>query len=508
MNLIKKIIWVLVLSVPIVGLSGCKKFLDRTPLSATLDDLNQGGLEGQVIGLYGQIRSSAAEPYCGDGYQSIPWLGMQSFRSDDQEIIADAGASGWHQTYDFFNYTKDDWGAGVYWDKHYLFIGLCNTALQTADSLGLSDEASIVNIAEARWFRAYSYFDLVRNFGQVPKIDFRIYKPSDAQVAKSTEAEIYDLIDADLEFASAHLPMEWEKKFIGRLTVGAAKTLWAKTLLYREQWAHTLALTQEVMASNKYDLFTPYWAIWKTQNENSIESIFEVQAFQSAGSAINYWSWFGTEQGIRGSDADGWNLGWGWNTPTDNLVKAYEPGDPRKAGTILFTGQSDDPTNGGYGRTLPSNMTAKYWNKKTYVSPAEQAEVGDLHGAAFVNYRALRYADVILMAAEAANELGGPDNQAIAVEMVEKIRARARNGNAAVLPPVAFVNQIQMREAIQHERRIEFAMEQERFYDLVRWRLADEVLKPLGYQHKHRFYPLPANAVSNSGGKLIQNPDY
>lgn len=501
--------WVLLTGFLLVaGVSGCKKFLDRKPLSGILDDLNQGGLEGQVIGLYGQIRDSGAEPYCGDGFQSIPWLGMQSFRSDDQEIVADAGASAWHQTFDLFNYTKDDWGAGVYWDKHYLFIGLCNTALQTADSLGLSDPASLTNIAEARWFRAFSYFDLVRNFGEVPKIDFRIYSPSDAQQPKVSVDEIYSLIDEDLTFAEQNLPLEWESKYIGRLTVGAAKTLHAKALLYRERWAESLALSKDVIASGKYALFTPYWAIWKTANENCSESIFEIQAYQSAGQAINYWSWYGTSQGVRGSDADGWNLGWGWNTPTQALVNSYETGDPRRSATILFSGQSDDPANGGYGRVMPAYTNAKFWNKKVYADPAEQATVGDLHGAAYINYRALRYADAVLMAAEAANEIGGPENEAFAVEQLESIRARARNGNDAVLPPIAFVSKNQFRTAIQHERRIEFAMEQERFYDLIRWGLAETTLQSLGYQPKHKWFPLPANAVSNSGGKLIQNPDY
>ncbi|MBO9573078.1 MAG: RagB/SusD family nutrient uptake outer membrane protein [Chitinophagaceae bacterium] len=508
MNKIKRTLLGLVLVVPVLYFfTGCKKFLDRKPLEATLDDLTGGGLEGQAIGLYGALRNSASEPYVGDGFQSIPWLGMQSFRSDDQEIVADAGAAGWHQTYDFFNYTKDDWGAGVYWDKHYVFIGLCNSLLQLADSLQLTDEASLINVAEGRWMRAFAYFDLVRNFGEVPKIDFKIYNPSDAQVAKSSVADIYALIDADLTYAEQYLPDSWlDPKFIGRLTKGSAKTLHAKSLIYQKQYAQSLALCEDIINSNQYQLFVPYALLWKTANENSSESIFEIQAYQSAGRAIDYWSWFGTSQGVRGSDADGWNLGWGWNTPTQKLVDAYEPGDPRKQGTILFSGKPDGTSEeGGYGRDVPPYTNAKYWNKKVYVDPAEQAVTGDIHGAGFVNYRALRYADVILMAAEAANELGQGE---LAAQYLEMIRARARNGNDAVLPKVDFVDQMQMRKAIQHERRIEFAMEQERFYDLVRWGAADTVLAPLGYQPKHKYFPIPQNAITASGGKLLQNPDY
>jgi starch-binding outer membrane protein, SusD/RagB family len=509
MNTLTRTGLLLLIAAPLfIAFPGCKKFLDRKPLEATLDDLAGGGLEGRAVGLYGAIRNSASEPYCGDGFQSIPWLGMQSFRSDDQEIIGDPGAAGWHQTYDFFSYAKDDWGASVYWDKHFVFIGLCNSALQLADSLQLNDAQATINRAEIRWFRAFAYFDLVRNFGEVPLINFRLYQPSDFNHPKASVEAIYAFIDQDLAFAEANLPPSWEPRFIGRLTVGAAKTLRAKELLYQKQYAQVLSLCQDVIASNQYSLFRPYWKIWKTDGENSSESVFEIQAYQSPGQTINYWSWFGTSQGVRGSDADGWNLGWGWNTPTEDLVNSYEPGDPRKAATVLFSGQSDDPDNGGYGRTLPplASMTAKYWNKKTYTDPKEQQVVGDIHGSAFVNDRVLRYADVFLMGAEAANELGGTDNEALAVDYIEQIRDRARNGATGILPKIEFVSQDSMRKAIQHERRIEFAMEQERFYDLVRWNLADSVLKPLGYQPRHKYFPLSSAVLKNDSIK--QNPDY
>jgi len=135
-----------------------------------------------------------------------------------------------------------------------------------------------------------------------------------------------------------------------------------------------------------------------------VESIFEIQAHTppgASGTAQSLYSFWGTAQGVRGSGD--WDLGWGWNTPTQNLVDAYEPGDPRKLRTILFTGQSDDPAHGGYGRTLPPGLPRLYWNKKVYVNPARQQETGDLHGAGFLNQRILRFADVLLMAAEAAN---------------------------------------------------------------------------------------------------------
>lgn len=498
-------IWILaVLGVASFVLTGCKKFLDRKPLNSVLTDYAQGGIEPQALGLYGALRNSAGEPYIGDGFQSIPWIGINGFRSEDQEIVSDPGAAQWHATYDNFNYTKDDWASGVYWDKHYLLINNCNTILQIADSLRLADPSSQVNIAEAKWFRALSYWDLVRNYGEVPKIDFRIFTSSQAQVPKATEAQILDLIEADLLYGTTRLPPNWPAKFSGRLTSGAAKALLAKVYVWRRKWAQALGLCQEVINSGEYALIKPYWSIWKTQNELSKESIFEIQAAYAPGDGGQLWSWFGTAQGVRGNGADGWDLGWGWNTPTANLVGAYEPGDPRKAATILFSGQSDDAANGGYGKTLPPYTNALYWNKKAYTSDAERAASGDLHGSYFYNCRLIRYADVVLTAAEAANEVG---NGPLAQTYLEMIRERARDGNNSILPLVTYVNQAQMRAAIKQERRVEFGCEFERFWDLVRWGDASSVLSGLGYQPKNHWYPLPSSAIA-SNPRLVQNPDY
>jgi len=512
----KLITWGALLSISVFALiTGCTKFLDRKPLQATLSDLNQGGLEGQAIGLYGTIRNSQSSPYCGDGMVGIGYIPMQGFRSGDQTVNADPGAAGYVTAYSDFQYSKDDWANGVYWDRHYAMIQAANILLQTADSLKLSDPASLINIAEADWFRAYSYFDLVKNYGEVPIITKRIYTNADGQVAKSPVPAVYAQIDKDLTFAEANLPSSQPSTQVGRLVQNAARTLHAKTYLMRDAPSPTtqanyqscLTLCLDIINSNQYALFSPYWAIWKTANENCSESIFEVQCQQNAntaaGSNTTYWSWWGTEQGVRGSGD--WNLGWGWNNPTANLVNAYEPGDPRRAATILFSDSSDDPANGGYGRTLPPLTNSLYWNKKCYADPKEQIAAGDPTGAAFENTRVLRYADVILMAAECANEIGGAANDTAAEAWVEMIRARARGTNSAVLPYIQYKNQAQFRAVIKQERRVEFGMEMERFYDLVRWGDAQGTLT--GYLPKNEYYPIPTPALAGNS-LLVQNPNY
>jgi hypothetical protein len=374
--------------------------------------------------------------------------------------------------------------------------------IQIGDSLQQTDERSVINMGEAKFFRAYVFFDLVRIYGQVPLINFRSYSTEQSNIPKSTEDEIYAQIDEDLTAAEQALPETWGTQYPGRLTKYVAMTLHAKTLLYRKQWSAALTLCNMVIGSGKYSLSPNYFDIFSENGENKEESIFEIQATESAGDngVGALWNFAGS-QGTRGSGE--WNLGWGWNAATQSLVDSYEPNDPRKNGTILFSGQSD----GVYGKVLPpydaDNFPQRYWNKKIYTNPAMRDATGDQSGA-WVNHRILRYADVILMAAEAANEMG---DVASAATWVNQIRARAR-GTTSALPDVTTSSQSEMRTIIQNERHVEFAMEGERFFDLVRWDLADVVLAPLGYVHKNRYYPLPQGQVDASGGVLVQNPDY
>ena len=294
--------------------------------------------------------------------------------------------------------------------------------------------------------------------------------------------------------------------------------MWAQTYLFRKNWVKVLEKCEAVTTSAKYQLLPHFPDVWKDGVEgvgkNSLESIFETQMTIGANGANDHSNNWGTSQNVRVADGFSdrtWNLGWGWNTPTDNLVTAWPASDPRKAATILYSGQYDGgTTTGGYGATLPPYVAGQkleqpYWNKKVYSDPAMRQFTGHVTdgNASWINHRILRYADVILMKAEAANESG---DGGTADAMLEMIRSRARDGNGAVLPHIAFSNQAQMRQAIKDERRWEFAMEGDRFYDLVRWGDAVRVLGGLGYTDRCQYYPIPQKAIDISGGVLKQNP--
>lgn len=493
--------------------SGCKKFLDRKPLSATLDDYSTP-IDGLVIGMYKVM-------FTYGGFSNLGWIGLSSMRDDDaKKGSSDGDLAQLTSIYDNYQYSKNEGTANDFWNDHYYLINKANQVLYVADSLKVTDEASLRNVGEAHFMRAYSYFELVKTFGPVPKIDFYYTDASKGIRPKSTEAEIYALIDLDLDSASRYLPATWanaatnQNPFPGRLTKYAAKALWARAYLFRQNWSQVLSLCNEVMASGQYSLLPNFVDVWKDgvsqAGKNSKESIFEFQAYVGAGGSPDYGSYWGTCQNVRqGNASSDWDLGWGFNVPADKLVNDWDSTDPRKAATILYSGQYDGGTaTGGYGNTLPSGMVQNYWNKKVYADPAMRSYTGFLKGqdhSSWIDHRIIRYAEVILMKAEAANESG---DGATAEAMLELIRARAKGSNSAVLPKITYTTQDSMRTAIKNERRWELAMEGFRFYDLVRWGDAITVLSPLGYTDKCRYYPIPQNAIDLSGGVLAQNPEW
>lgn len=530
----KSLFWGLVLLTPfLISIAGCKKFLDRKPLTATLEDLNQGSLEGRVLGMYTILRTYA-------GFSGLPWIDFHSIRDDDAQKGSDAGDGGEIITeFETFQYSKDDWAPNAYWNDRYAMINAANAAVAEAKSLPTLDAASLRNVGEACFFLAYSYFDLVKTYGEVPLINYPIINPTDGIRDKSSTSLIYAFIDSNLQVASQYLPissLEYGVGYDGRLTKGAANTLWAQTYLFRQDWGRVIGLCNEVINSQQYSLMSNFSDIWREgpngEGKNSSESIWEMQATMGANSqsnsALAKGADWGTSQQVRKNGAPpGWNLGWGWNTPTDKLVNDWPDSDPRKRKTILYSGEADGGTAmGGHGVVLPAysdpdgstGFAQKYWNKKLYTGndPATRTFTGFLGtsdgngGAGWINHRILRYADVLLMLAEAANEMNdGPT----AAANLEKIRDRA-SGNLGptrtIVPPIPFVDQGQMRTAIKNERRWEFALEGYRFYDLVRWGGNDAInaLSGLGYTPRCRYYPIPQKAIELSGDVLTQNPEW
>lgn len=476
-----------------LSIIGCEDFLEREPLGRyTTDNYPEGGLTQYVYGMYSDLR--------GFSLHAFPFIGITSITSDDADKGSTPADSPEQRAFDEFTVLPSNGLVLGFYRDTYSAINKTNVVFQQTDSLrsSLSEEDYFTARAEASFIRAYLYFNLVRTFGGVPKVTSVITEEGEFNIPRASREEIYALIEEDLLIAAQYLPLFWED-YPGRATQGAAQGMLAKVYLYQQRWADALGMAQAVINSGIYDLSTPYDQIFTEAGENSKESIFEIQNLYDQ--TYRFGSEYATVQGARGSGS--WDLGWGFNSPSEQLVNAYEEGDPRMDATILFRGEVTP-----YGEVPPETLPNERYNQKVYTNPTFRAAANSQAGQ-WVNIRLLRYADVVLIAAEAANELG---QTAVALEMLEMVRARARGGNPDVLPQITTTNQAELRELIRHERRIELAMEHERFFDLVRWGIAEEVLHAAGKTNfvagKNELMPIPQDEIDRSNGVLTQNPGY
>ena len=314
----KNILYFLILSAIVytISLTGCSDLLDQEPQGEWVsgDEGSGGSFQSDIFTLYAKIR----------GYHvtsGTTALAIHCFRSEDAEkgsTASDGAAHG--KMYDDFEYIATNGLLGSYWTGNYEIIILANKILDDISALesekGELTEGDQINKSEAHFFRAFAFFNLVRAFGDVPKIDFKINNAEEANIAKSPASEIYTLIDSDLTAAEKSLPQSWPPVYIGRLTWGAARSLHARTYMQRNDWPNMYAASTDVVKSGIYNLGTAYNKIFRESGENSSESVFELQCTATASQpgTNDIGSQFAQVQGVRG--AGEWNLGWGWHTPT------------------------------------------------------------------------------------------------------------------------------------------------------------------------------------------------
>lgn len=447
------------------------------------DEVPLGGFEASAFGLYASLRTES-------GVSDFSYVWSHCIRADDNEkgsTASDAATDG--TVFNNFGYVATNGHIKNDWNGHYKIIYDANELINTAEASGDTSSGTLVNIAEAKAIRAFCYFELRRDFGEVPINLKTIDVPTDEVAPKSTIAQVDAQIIKDLTEAASSLPNQWPSSYLGRATKGMANSLLAKLYLYQGNWAKALELSETVINSGVYQLNTSYDNEFSKAGNNSKESIFEIQ--KTYDYPTKYSNNFYECQGVRGSGT--WDLGWGFNVPSNELVAAYETGDLRKKTTILVSGGPDIYSTAGY--TLPSVPTVaqQYWNGKAYTYPAERIQYAQNKNH-WENIKIIRYADIILIASEAAFQTG---NTTKATTYLNMIRSRA--GLPNITATLA---------AIKNERRFEFAMEFERFYDLVRWGDAITVLAAKGYAERNKYFPIPQEAIDKSQGVLIQNPNY
>lgn len=356
-------------------------------------------------------------------------------------------------------------------------------------------------MAEARFLRALYYFDMVRAWGGVPIV---LTTNPPLKLERATAAAVYEVIENDLLYAIALLPekSEYSSNNLGRASKGAAKALLAKVYLFQHDYENAANYALQVINGTEYyDLETDFSHANSNQGEHGVESVFEIGAFETENVLGNQYA---NTQGVRGTP----NRGWGFNRPSENLRNAFETDDPRLDATIIDLGEVlDDVTILGDGTTpdfiyddLGNIIERECYNQKVWI-PGQNTSTQFGH-----NRRLIRFSDVLLMAAEALNEINQP---ADALLHLNRVRQRARHGNTEILPDITVTDKDALRDIILNERRVELALEGHRFWDLVRTGKAAQVLGPMGFvQGKHELLPIPQNEIDISQGTLIQNPNW
>ena len=473
-------------------LSACSGFLEKKPLGQLTSD-NFFQTEEQAVwavnAIYNHLRSWEVHVFS--------YIGLTDIISDDADKGSTPTDANFLLEVDEFTFDAGNIAFQTVWAGYFQGIYRANLVLQEVPKMEEVDpELQARLLAEAHFLRAYFYFNLVRWFGDLPYIT-RPLNPDEYKQARVPASQIYDLIIDDLEMAAATLPLRSRQpaEDLGRATKGAAQGLLGKVLLTlgRHQEAETVLM--EVINSGEYALLSNYATIFLPEGERSSESLFEVftTALETGGGGSQY----NEVQGVRGEP----NLGWGFNRPSDDFVSAFEPGDPRREATILYVGEVL-PDGSGVVLDNPNIFNERY-NQKAWV-PLHPGGNGNGPG----NIRILRYADVLLMAAEVLNENG---KQAEALQYLNQVRARARRNNNFILPDVTVTDQTQLRERIWRERRVELGMEQHRWFDLVRQGRAASVMTAVGktfVSGKHELMAIPQPEIDLSGGLLTQNPGY
>ena len=481
----------------VVGIfPSCKKFIDYDPKDdyqitaadyfKTADDYQK-----MVVGTYSPLQWIWADVVIGDvasdnsvsgGENATDQLGFQQI--DDYTIVANN------------SYLSEAW------KSCYEGINRANYLEENKGKLDFAGKDALYG--EVYFLRAYYYFELVRLFGDVPLfVDKRLSVTESGSFGRSSKAEVYTQIEKDLNNAISVLPITNPQK--GRITKYAAQALLGKVLLYQEKFDEAASMLENVV-NGPFSLVPDFGDIFLQAGENGPESVFEIQ--YSNLSPYYDWSNPGRGQGNLAVQVCGirnltgtspYGQGWSTNLPTQDLANAFETGDKRKGVTILDI-EAYKNANPSFNITY---LVAPYKNTGLYnqkYHPRKGETSGQVELNYLNNFRTIRFADVLLMAAEANNRAGAA-NDTKAQDYLNRVRRRAFGDNNHDITATGTA----LKQAIWDERRLELAMEGDRFFDLVRTGQATS--KITGFvAGKNELFPIPQQEVDISG--LTQNPGY
>ncbi|MGK7393580.1 MAG: RagB/SusD family nutrient uptake outer membrane protein [Candidatus Cyclobacteriaceae bacterium M3_2C_046] len=478
---------ILVISFLILVFTSCQdEFLNLTPVSQlNVNDFYKTALdmENAVNAAYASLHPIYEDMYV-----------FAEVRSDNATVPI-SGSVTTQDEFDRFYISSTNPLIDDMWENLYRGIARTNVVIGRIENVNMEEGLKSRFEGEIKFLRALMYFHLVSIYGDVPLVTNEISSVDEGyQHVRVPKEEIYDLILQDIDFAKQVLPERYQDdKNIGRATKGAAKTLLAKVYMKQGDYANALTELKSIIDSNQYDLLDNYEDIFDPAQANHKESIFEVQyKGMGAGVGSSFQNSFAPQ--FSGQEVVEVGSGFGNNVPTEDLVEAFSDDDLRKAISV----QPGFTFNGVY--------TAKPYTAKFLGGVPFQPSDADN------NFPVFRYADVLLMYAEALNEQGFvPEGDAFMYLNEVRIRAGLPPiSTTSTDPELKVENQEDFRLALEEERRLELAFENHRWFDLVRTDRAIPVMTSKGFDVSpyQLIFPIPQSQIDVNPDAISQNPGY
>jgi len=478
--------------------TSCQDFLDIRPEgtipSTGMDHTKSENIFLPVSAAYASLRDGNVHAFA--------YIGAFEITSDNADKGSSPGDNPEMQQINDFTYTPTNSLISGLWSGYYNVVSAANNAIQEMPLF----EAAMLNedsktyarqcAGEAKTIRAYAYFNLTRLFGKVPIIDSTMTAEQLAAQPQASTSALYDFIEKDLLEAIEVLPASYSKDWAGRITKYTAMALKAKVHMYQNEWDSVAVLTDRIMASGRFGLLENYREVFSVDGENTKESLFEIQSSTLGRSSgdITYLE-YAFVQGPRSNTPSNMQ-GWGFCTPSNDLIQFFTGRNDsiRAATTLLYRG-----TKTPEGDSIKNSCSNPVYNGKVYTPSA--LNLWNYNGYGFEhNVRILRYADVLLMYAEAWQQGATSYNTSgfTGLSAINAVRKRAG---------LVSLGSLSLQE-IWDERRAELAMEEDRFFDLIRTGQAATVLSGLGFSStKNNVFPIPATQMQLNSN-LVQNPNY
>lgn len=483
---------IILILVACLALAGCSDFLDiRTEGSMPSSGVDYSKTENiflPVSAAYASMRLAEGE--------AQNYIAVMEVASDDAEKGSSAADGPTVAEFDNFTYGPGNNHISAVWTIFYNIVSAANYAIESMDLYkeAITSEDGLLQVeqcrGEAKVIRAYAYWNLVRLFGTVPLIDKTMSANELAAMKVSSAEDIYKFVYKDLDEAIEVLPNVFPD-YKGRYNKYTAIALKSKVALYNKDWNEAARCADLVIASGRYSLQSRFADAFSVEYEGGSESIMEVESSALRQTSdplpINYYAFI---QGPRGNKEP--FQGWGYKVPSQKLINWMDGrGDAiRRKVTVLECGVS-------YPEDVPATCTNPYYNGKVYTPREWNTRSYNAYGLEH-NQRLLRYADILLIFAEAMVNGASvtPTSGYTAAMALDEVRSRA--GLGSVAPTL---------DNILDERRAELALEENRFFDLVRTDRAQAVLGPLGYTAKNAVFPIPS-AQRELNTNLPQTPGY